>query len=61
MLTISAVGLESFTNNAIYMDAVRSYETSDLSRATLLYIPEDDMLQSHLNKNLKSYIFLIYC
>jgi hypothetical protein len=38
------------------MVALRSSETSDLSRATRFRIPEDDILHSHRRENLKSYI-----
>jgi hypothetical protein len=42
----------------LMMDAITSSDTSVPTRATRRYIPEDDILHSHLRKNLKSYIAL---
>jgi hypothetical protein len=39
-------------------DAIHSYETLILTTATRHYIPEDDILHSHLHENLISYISL---
>jgi hypothetical protein len=40
------------------IEAIRSSETSVLTRATWHHIPEDGILQSHRSENLKFYIAL---
>jgi hypothetical protein len=40
------------------MEAIRSSETSVLTRATHRHICEDDIIHSHRRENLKSYVAL---
>jgi hypothetical protein len=44
--------------SAVMMEAIRSSETSVITRFTQRYIPEDGILRSHRRENLKSYITL---
>jgi hypothetical protein len=43
---------------ALKIAAIRSSETSILTRATRHHIPEDDILHSHRRENFKSYMAL---
>jgi hypothetical protein len=40
------------------MEAIRSPETTVLTRATLRHIPEDDIPYSHRSENPRSYVAL---
>jgi hypothetical protein len=43
----------------LMMDAIRSSDTSALTRAMKRHIPEDGILHTHRRETLKSYIALI--
>jgi hypothetical protein len=47
--------------STLNMEAIRSFETSVLTRPTRPHIPEDGILHNHLPENLKSYIELTGC
>jgi hypothetical protein len=42
----------------LMMEAIRSFETAVLTRATRRHIPDDAILHSHLRESLKSYMAL---
>jgi hypothetical protein len=44
---------------SLNMEAIRSSETSVLTRGTWRNIPEDDIVRSHRRENLKSYITFV--
>jgi hypothetical protein len=56
LLTTTNVVTSSQIFVALMMEAIRSSETSVLTRAKGRHIPEDDILHSHCRENLKSYI-----
>jgi hypothetical protein len=54
LLVMANVVPSSLILVTLMMEALRSYETSVLTRATWRNIPEDTILLSHCRKNLKS-------
>jgi hypothetical protein len=52
----ACVGSSLADISALKMEAIRSSETSVLTRTTRRHIPENDILHSHCRDNLKSYI-----
>jgi hypothetical protein len=57
---IGEVGTLAVTSNrsrlrSLMMEAIRSYETSVITRVTRCHIPEDGILHSHSSENPKSY------
>jgi hypothetical protein len=59
LLVIANVVPSSLVLSTLMTDAIRSSETSVLTRATLRHIPEDGILHSHRRENFKSHIALI--
>jgi hypothetical protein len=57
-LLVTANVLSSHILSTLMMEAIRSSETSVLTRATWRRIPNDGILYSHRRENLKSYIAL---
>jgi hypothetical protein len=58
LLVTADVVTMSLILSTLIMEAIRSSETSVLTRATQRHIPEDGILHSHRLENLKSYIAL---
>jgi hypothetical protein len=58
LLIIANVVPNTWILITLMMGAVRSSETSILTRATRRNFPEDGILHSHRRENLKSYIAL---
>jgi hypothetical protein len=54
---IGELGKRSLILVTLMMEALSSYETSILTRATWRNNPEDTILHSHRRENLKSYKF----
>jgi hypothetical protein len=60
LLVMATIVPSSLILVTMMMEALRSSETSILTRTTWHNIPEDSILHSHLCENLKSYM-IFYC
>jgi hypothetical protein len=60
-LLVTANALKSLILSTLIMRAIRSSETSVLTRATRRHIPEDGIPHSHSLQNLKSCLALTGC
>jgi hypothetical protein len=57
-LLVTANVPSSFVCSTLKMEVIRYYETSVPTTPTWHHVPENDILQSHRPRNLKSYIAL---